>query len=1605
MDHIKQYILEQVGKNKLPEKEAKEMLLELKKSSSGSNEEEGIAIIGMGCKFANSDTPDEYWENLINGNSCLIDFPEDRRKYFSPLTNNPHYAEFLGNTFKNEPETKAEEGKAGYLKDIDKFDAAFFNIPPREARFMDPAQRLFLETAWNAVEDAGYGGNKLYGSDTGIFLGRDCTSGTFYRYITERDPMHLTGTWEGILASRLNYIFNFSGPSMVIDTACSSGLVAVHMAAQALRNNECEMAIAGGISIGTSAQQKDEDEEADALNTVSSADNLVRTFDRKSTGTVFGEGIGTLFLKKLSKAKEDGDQIYAVIKGSAINNDGASNGITAPNPKAQEDVITRAWKQAKIKPETVSYIEAHGTGTLLGDPIEIKGITRAFRKYTNKNQFCGIGSAKTSMGHLVGASGLAGIIKVILSLKNEMIPANLNFEEPNQHIDFPNSPLFVVDKNKEWKRSSTPRRGAISSFGFSGTNCHMILEEAPVKEPAVSRTPVPHLLFLSAKKEHLLKELVYRYADFLHQDPDISLEDLCYTASTGRGHFSHRLAVIAHDLDELRTKLRNLTQQSFKQIEEEGVYYGFWKIVSDKRASIGENELTDHLKKQLNLEVQSFIKIFDTADQQHLQLLGDYYVRNADIEWESLYPAGKKASLPTYPFERNVYWGEIKVSKLKGNEGFAKPKHPMVEKCLSQSMDQDVYMTKFSREKHWVLSDHVLFGVAIIPGTAYVDMAREIGSMYYPESGLEFRDITFLAPIAVEDGTEKEVHLIVQKQEDHLHFKAVSKTIDPETEAVSWNSHTKMSIYPLEQSCDRYCDIQSIRNQPDMKEVVVDKEELTSGKNTVKFGPRWLNAQHVYKGRREVVAELKLPTGCENDLNSYPLHPGMLDNAVNASTQSFGDGNIYLPLGYRSFKLYAPMPERFYTHITHIPKEEKTGGTLETLTFNIELSDENGKPFAIIEDYVIKKIHAHTIGKLGNRQRYFETVWEQEELPSVSEKQPKNVLVFTGEKAICHEFTVSLKEQGNQLIEVRFGEEYEQRNKYSYVINGRPESYKMLLEDTRDLSVQQIIHMSSLTAADEITDINEFENAQLRGLDSFYHLFRAIEGEKSLKSIELVLISDYASAVSGEEKAIKPLNQSFLALAKVVVQESGKIKCITIDIDDATEAETLINEINSSQPDFRTAYRTNQKYKEVFTGVEAGSLAKEEASLSNGLYVITGGTGGIGMEMAKYIASKQTGTIALLSRSGLPPKSEWNNLVETSAEASIAEKLKVLQEIEAGGSEIHSYAADVCNHDEMRLTLDQLRQNHGPIKGIIHCAGVAGDGFLITKEQRVFDSVINPKVRGTWILDQLTRKDPIELFVSFSSISTLFGSRGQGDYTAANAYLNAFSDFRRQGGLKAITINWPAWSETGMAVDYKVSDQVALFKSVNNQEAHSIMDQAVANELTNVIPGQLNYKMFASTAAQELPIKLSSSIARELKKHAQKETNEPKSKERKEVYIIGKSTDYTKTETTLARIYAYGLDIEEIDIYENFNTLGGDSILATEVLKEIEKEYEGLVDLTDMFSYPTVSEMAQFIDEKSGVAEAASTTENEEDQELLDLLDNLESGEEDISSLMAKMTE
>ncbi|MEC0210153.1 amino acid adenylation domain-containing protein [Paenibacillus ehimensis] len=589
--------------------------------------ERDIAIIGMSGKFPQADTLEQFWTNLAEGRDCIGPFNEKRNKDAEA---------YLAHLYTGDRNLQPVEG--GYLDEIDTFDYSFFRLTPREASLMDPNQRLFLQTAWSAIEDAGYGGTSLSGKQVGVYVGFSKTSFEYERLLTEVAPEALPhfviGNLPSILSSRIAYLLDLKGPAVTVDTACSSSLVAVHLACQAILGGDCEMALAGGVKTILLPHK--------AGIGMESSDDRARAFDDNSDGTGWGEGVGAVLLKPLRQAMQDRDHILAVIKGSAINQDGSTVGISAPNASSQAEVIAQAWRSARVDPETITYIEAHGTGTKLGDPVEIDGLTKAFRKKTQRKQFCALSTVKTNIGHLYEAAGIAGLIKAVLSLQHRQIAPLVHFRQPNRRIGFEASPVYPNTELADWQPNGIPRRCGVSSFGFSGTNCHMVLEEY-IPEDTVAALPNPPdsgplLLTLSARSEPALRTMVGRYAELFERRPELDMRSVCFTANTGRSHLTHRLAVIAAGPAELRAKVIRLHGEGFAG---EGVYRSGADVMNSNPS--GET---------------SFLRI-DT--EEGVAQVALQYVQGAKIDWSSLYADRRypKVSLPTYPFERKRCWIDV----------------------------------------------------------------------------------------------------------------------------------------------------------------------------------------------------------------------------------------------------------------------------------------------------------------------------------------------------------------------------------------------------------------------------------------------------------------------------------------------------------------------------------------------------------------------------------------------------------------------------------------------------------------------------------------------------------------------------------------------------------------------------------------------------------------------------------------------------------------------------------------------------------------------------------------------------------------------------------
>lgn len=1534
-----------------------------------------IAIIGMSARFSSANNADEYWKGLCEGKDFIVEFPDNRKK------DNEQFVDFWNKS----GILNIQQGysKGGFFSEIDKFDYSFFNMSPREAELMDPNQRIFLQTMWEAIEEAGYGGKKLCGTNTGVFVGYSSDSGEEYkRYLQVTVPSIYQpmepGNVKSIIGSRISYLLDLKGSSIMVDTACSSSLVAIHLAVQSLKNGECSTALAGGIKINLLPFIKINNE--DGLG-IESSDGRTKTFDDSSDGTGIGEGAGVLVLKPLDQAISDGDHIHAIIKGSAVNQDGASVGITAPNTEAQQDVIIRAWKESKIDPETVSYIECHGTGTKLGDPVEINGIERAFRKFTQKKQFCGVGSVKTNMGHIDNAAGIASIIKVILALKNKKLPPSINFKKPNRKIAFVDSPVYINDQLQEWKVEGFRRRCGVSSFGLSGTNCHILLEEYIGSGHSQDSVNVEGNIFtLSAKDKDTLARLVGMYYETLLTNPEYSLGDICFTANTGRGHYNCRVAVIANDLPYLLEKLNKLHTHGLLNLREEGIYFGEHRVVPAKKKEKSTGELTEDEKKQNSTYAATVIRNLtdhekDRRKEHLLNEICELYINGADINWEDIYKGCKnrRLSLPSYPFSRTRCWirpEAVNYSQIPLKD--EKNLHPLMEKCIVESNGIRIYSTKFSAEKHWVLNEHKVVGSYVIPGTTYLEAARYIGTTVFRTESIELNDVMFLAPFSLSEGEEKELHGIFKQGMGIIEFSFSSKSRDD-----MWVTHAEGKITVNQSINKKTYSIDKIKEKL-IKQEFVDYSKIVDW--GVEVGNRFKNIRVINSDENEALAYLELSEEYRNDLEELYLHPALLDSAVNMANSTAGSG-LYLPLSYKNLMIFGALPTKIYCYIR---KNNKGKASKEVSTFHISILDLNGNLLVETEDYTVKKVHENEIAaikEMGSQQSFYEIAWTPEILKKTEFSASGKFAVLKDKTGFGDNLIHALKSEGIVVVEIEEGHVFEKVNEQKYFIDYTEESYNKLLKSLGTEKSLNLVHCSSIDNF-EGDVLQRLERGMKKGVFSLFSLAKVLASIKINTQVHLFVISDYANEITGSEVEIKPHNASLIGLGKVIPQENGKIVLKCIDIDQNTDCENICAEIINGSGGSQVGYRNNVRYRPEFRRARLAEKYENEITILNkGVYLITGGLGGIGLEIARLISMKDKTVLCLVNRTELPERNKWDEILAKDDNPDLCKKIRAVIEIEKSGSQVLCYSVDVSDKERMNDLINMLRSRYGRINGVIHAAGIAGNGFIMNKDEQTFESVIRPKTVGTAILEQLTDQDSLDFFIMFSSVTSLMGIPGQSDYTAGNAYLDSFVSYIARKDKKALTINWPAWKETGMAYDYGVVQEDTIFKPLTTASALNSFELLLGTNLKRAIPVELNYNMFGGYSDDQ-PFIISQEIVNAINKHSRtdKRKNDDNSLRNKEINILGKSLEECRdTELKLAGIWGKVFAVDSIDIFASISELGGDSLAATKLLKEMEKEFAGLVDISDIFTYPTIFEMADYIEGKTMVKDSIEETTAEED--------------------------
>ncbi|GDY71492.1 hypothetical protein SAV31267_009770 [Streptomyces avermitilis] len=813
---------------------------------AGRRHDGDIAVIGMAGRLPGSRDLKEFWDHLADGDDLVVEIPADRWDW------------------RQQPRSRSRWG--GFAPDVDRFDAAFFGISPREAELMDPQQRLMLEVVWSAIEDAGYRPTELAGKRVGVFVAATNSDYLEVQRAAGRgtEGHTITGAALSIIPNRISYLLDLRGPSIAVDTACSGSLTAVHQACAALRDGTCDVAIAGGVSLILSPAVY----EALSAGEMLSPDGRCKTFDSRADGYVRGEGAGVVLLKPNGPAQRDGDAVHAVIKAVAVNHGGRTTSLTAPNPDAQADLLVEAYRAADVPPETVGYIEAHGTGTALGDPIETTGLSTAFRRLraergTQAAPGCAIGSVKTNIGHLEAAAGIAGLFKVVLALQHGTIPASLHFQERNPYLELDGGPFEVAATPRPWPRpraatgGELPRRGGVSSFGFGGANAHIVLEEPNVQDTREERA-AQQLFVLSARAPEALRHTAQRLADHL-MEHDVPLGDLAYTLQVGREPMAHRLAVVAEDTAALRAELA--------------------AYLAGRPSAVRTGQAAPNLTTRPATR---------TGD---LNALAAEWVEGAEVDWPALHPgaARRRVHLPAYPFARTRHWVAPAATAVPEGERAPARLHATLLDANVSTFGEQAFAKKLTGDEFF-LRDHVVGGEPVLPGVAHLEMARLAGEL--ATGGAPVRQVDGLvwaAPVRLSAAGEQRLGVRVTGDRTAASFEVHSAGDDAQVHARGTLVFGKPGNRPAP------VDLAAARARCTRRHSGASCYEGFS-RLGFDYGPSLQVIEELAEGEREVLAMLRLPAQRHADADEYVFHPSLLDAALQtAGRLAPGAGTLRIP--------------------------------------------------------------------------------------------------------------------------------------------------------------------------------------------------------------------------------------------------------------------------------------------------------------------------------------------------------------------------------------------------------------------------------------------------------------------------------------------------------------------------------------------------------------------------------------------------------------------------------------------------------------------------------------------------------------------------------------
>ena len=1330
-----------------------------------------VAIVGIAGHFPSARSPSELWRLLRDGREAT-QWPGDDALRAAGVSDSdladPNYVR-----------------ATLVLPEMEMFDAEFFGFSKRDAAVLDPQHRHFLECAWEALEDAGHMPEQFEGA-IGVFGGCGMQAYFTYNLLTNAPLvksmglflLRHTGNDKDFLCSRVSYLLNLKGPSVSVQTACSTSLVAVHMAAQSLLSGECDMALAGGASIELPHRQGYRFAEGEIL----SPDGHCRAFDDGAAGTVFGSGAALVVLRRLEDALRDGDNIYAVIRGSAVNNDGSQKaGYLAPSVDGQASAAAEALAVAGVEPGSISYVEAHGTGTAVGDPIEVAALTQAYGE--GGRGFCGIGSVKTNIGHLDTAAGTAALIKVALALRHGLIPASLNFTRPNSRIDMGSTPFQVVAQARPWPRGDRPRRAAVNSLGVGGTNAHAIVEEAPLAPAIESPAEVPQVFAFSARTPAALERLKAKWVEFLAEcRPGFTLADAAYTLQVGRRAFEHRCAIVATDALQLGVALqaknhpRSVTAKA--GANEPGVVFMFpgggahypgagRELLTQAAFRTAVDECFALMPADAPPQVRAVMFECAAQDEQAQRLL-----QRPSVAIPALF-------VLEYALARLwASWGVRPTAVIGHSAG------EYAAACIAGAMSlADALAIVVLRGQ--------LFE-AVPPGAMLsVDLPEaELRTLM---QGLELDIAAINAPdLCIASGALEAIGALEQRLAQrglegrrlHIDVAAHSRLLDGVLERfrarLARMSFSAPSIPFISNVSGDWADEALIRDADywvrHLRQPVRFADGLARLREMpeavlVEVGPGQglcaLARQNQLGAQRMILPSTSKAQETASDLALMLTSAGALWSRGRTPdwTALRGAG----PRRRISLPTYAFERQRHW-----VEPGARAVATSDTPARPVETRKPPIERLPSIDDWLCVPR------------------WITAPLATPASPVGGQWLVFGSSSPLTAEVLAQAQAAGARVTLVRAGQTFATNEGAFTLAVDDAQHYRQLLSEleSRGWAPDRILHLWSLDTAAGI-------GGRTLAFDSLVYLAQAIQHLDLNRPMHLGIVTAGALAVQGEAV---PHAERALALGpcRVIPRELPQLTARLIDLAPSAlstpeAARTIVLEAGEAGGPDLVAWRGGERFAQQLAKAGAGQASPRLRD--GGVYLITGGLGDIALELATWLAKTRKARLALVSRRVLPPKANWRALAASgdySAEVRLVRRLLALEE---HGAHVAVFSADASDRRAMARVIGECRALFGTLHGVFHAAGRLDDAPIAAKTAQSLQYVLDAKASSAQVLHELLPPGDLDLFAVFSSTSVLLGSAGQIDYVAANAFLDSLAASRPDG----LAIRWGIWGDRGMA--------------------------------------------------------------------------------------------------------------------------------------------------------------------------------------------------------------